>query len=481
MLRRAAERGAEVLTAGAGGLVLLLILGAEILDGRWILGLLAAGATVAAYRVLGGLPEPYRILQGVDHSLGLQDALSTAFYFQTLAADGAESHSMREAQRRRAERLAQQVDPRTAVPIVAPRSLYVCAALIVLASSLFALRYAVTRQLDLRPPLAAILFPAAEAHEQRQARARPNQLSRRLKQWLGQAGLSLQSMPARTEGAAETPQSDAAAHAWEQAATVPPPQFTKPVPLTAGEEVSDSGSADGSEQSGDAVGETPEAGLGSRDPAVQSRPAWADQNSNLLEQFREALANLLSRLKSRPADGQSELETASSREASDSAHSRRRSGGKEAPGPGSQSDGDGESEADGDQQVDAVEQARGASGRPGGRDSDTQPAREGRSGIGKEDGRKEVREAEQLAAMGKLTELFGRRQATLTGEVTVEVASGTQKLRTPYSEQSVRHAEAGGEVHRDEVPLLFRSYVQRYFEELRRLPAPPQAGGNGPQ
>jgi hypothetical protein len=50
----------------------------------------------------------------------------------------------------------------------------------------------------------------------------------------------------------------------------------------------------------------------------------------------------------------------------------------------------------------------------------------------------------------------------------VEVASGKQQLRTAYSEQQAAHADTGGEIHRDEVPLADQRYVQQYFEEIRK-------------
>jgi hypothetical protein len=50
----------------------------------------------------------------------------------------------------------------------------------------------------------------------------------------------------------------------------------------------------------------------------------------------------------------------------------------------------------------------------------------------------------------------------------VEVPSGKQQLRTSYTQKKALHADAGGDVNRDEVPLIYQTYVQRYFEELRK-------------
>ena len=74
--------------------------------------------------------------------------------------------------------------------------------------------------------------------------------------------------------------------------------------------------------------------------------------------------------------------------------------------------------------------------------------------------------------MGKLSEIIGKRSQNLTGEIMVEVSSGKQQpLKTQYSDKRATHAEGGGEVHRDEVPLIYQQYVQQYFEEIRKTPA----------
>ena len=77
--------------------------------------------------------------------------------------------------------------------------------------------------------------------------------------------------------------------------------------------------------------------------------------------------------------------------------------------------------------------------------------------------------------MGKLSELFGRRSQNVKGEVMMEVTkSRNQGLRTPLVDRSATHAEAGGEVNRDEVPLHLQEYVQRCYERVRK-PAAPEA------
>src|SRR3984893_18230799 len=72
---------------------------------------------------------------------------------------------------------------------------------------------------------------------------------------------------------------------------------------------------------------------------------------------------------------------------------------------------------------------------------------DGKSGIGKQDGDKSAREAAELAAMGKISEIIGKRAANVSGEVMVEVASGKQQLKTQYSQRTAEHSEAGSEIN----------------------------------
>jgi hypothetical protein len=90
------------------------------------------------------------------------------------------------------------------------------------------------------------------------------------------------------------------------------------------------------------------------------------------------------------------------------------------------------------------------------------------SGIGRQDGDKSVKEAEQLAAMGKLAEIIGKRSASLTGDMTVETPSGKQQLKTDYSGKVGHHADTGGEINRDEIPLADQQYVREYMELVRK-------------
>src|SRR5260370_16413890 len=165
LIRRARRRyitndpiaqGDYALSAGMAGVILLLITGTQILDWRFLLAISAATLALGAYRTFRRVPSPYFIAQLVDRRLLLADSLCTAFFFAS--GEKQVPESMRDGQRKQAERAAEKADLERAVPFSMPRAVYALAALGLVASSLFALRYGISRTLDLRAPLARILM-----------------------------------------------------------------------------------------------------------------------------------------------------------------------------------------------------------------------------------------------------------------------------------------------------------------------------------
>ena len=72
--------------------------------------------------------------------------------------------------------------------------------------------------------------------------------------------------------------------------------------------------------------------------------------------------------------------------------------------------------------------------------------------------------------MGKLAEIIGKRSASLTGDMQIE-PSGKQQLQTGYTHQQGQHADLGGEINRDEIPVEDQEYVREYMELVRKKPA----------
>jgi hypothetical protein len=194
-------------------------------------------------------------------------------------------------------------------------------------------------------------------------------------------------------------------------------------------------------------------------------------NSSLTDKMRDALANLLAKLKQQSKQGGGKSNDASQPAGAQSARRQSQSqDGESKSSPGQEpTDASADSGSQGEQQQGASQQA--AQGKSEGRSNNQPNSPEGKSGIGKQDGDKTAREAAELAAMGKISEIIGKRSANVTGEVMVEVSSGKQQLKTQYSERAATHREAGGEINRDEIPLAYQQYVQQYFAEIRKLPA----------
>lgn len=468
-----------------GGLILLLVLGTQILDWPWLVGLFGVSFGLGFWWTFRRFPSSYGVAQQVDRNLGLHDSLSTALFFSAAPAARKAAPEMREAQLAAAERLCEDVDLARAIPLAVPRSVYAMAALGLVATSLFALRYGISHRLDLKASLPAMVIDAFQLLPREEAKLRKRENQQRFQDLLKQLGLSVDRQQDKTgKGQDADPAStnetvtqdgkkgDAADHAADRA---PKPLDIKveqtkegQSPQGKGESAGENGKGDRNESNeGDAENDQQQAASNSK------QGSNSGESNSLLDKFRDAMQNLLSKLKSgqKPGEGQ---QASNSQGRQDMGQPLQSPGRKGAESAGrQQSQGMPNSSSQGQEQAEGAQQASQGPGQRGGRDADTEQAKEGRSGIGKENGAKDIKQAEQLAAMGKISEIIGKRSQNLTGEVMVEVASGKQQLRTAYSQQNAAHAEAGGEIHRDEIPLAYQRYVQQYFEEIRKPAAAP--------
>jgi hypothetical protein len=182
------------------------------------------------------------------------------------------------------------------------------------------------------------------------------------------------------------------------------------------------------------------------------------------------MKNLLSRLNLQPPH--SSDEESSTAQSGKTGRGKSKDGKENAAAKSSQKQDGGEQD---DAQSGEADQnamaAQNGEAKGSGKSDSNQPSKQPGSGIGSNDGAKDVKLAERLAAMGKIAEILGKRSANLTGEATVEVQSTTQELHTPYAQRRAEHSESGAEIGRDEVPVALESYVEQYFEQVRK-PAP---------
>jgi hypothetical protein len=136
LLIHAVSFAAVVALAGA---ILLLIVGAQILNWYWIVLLFAGSLAASSYRSRAKLLSAYQVAQSIDRRLDFKDALSTAYYFSQHPERGA-SPEFVEHQRSAAEDVARTADIERGVPFLMPRTAYVNLALVAVAFGMFGLR-----------------------------------------------------------------------------------------------------------------------------------------------------------------------------------------------------------------------------------------------------------------------------------------------------------------------------------------------------
>ena len=458
---------AHAATAILLAFILLLLLGTQILDWRWIAGVSVVAAGTALYRARKRRPSLYSAAQVVDHRLALADTLSTAVFFQE-GAPLQVSPEVREFQHDRAKALAESLDVRRAIPYAMPRAVYALVVVALVAGSLFALRYGILGRLDLQPPLAHML-------QQQLLGNRPETAKNN----------------ARKPPQSPDPQDEALASMND-----PDPQSMQPDnSVSDGNDAASDPSADkkdssqsGDKQDGDRNGK---ASADDQEAKAESDPSQSGQNSNseagkqeqkqqsgkpdgnnsaenssLLNKAKDMLQNMLSSLKppqSNPGNQQQNGDP-KNQQGKDQQKQQDKNGQKQ----NSSQKADESQGEQGEQSQDQQDQSQQANGKNDSKPMNKQPG----SGAGNQDGDKRIKQAEDLAAMGKITEIIGKRSATVTGEATVEVQSTSQQLKTAYAAGTAQHGQSGGEIDRDEIPVAMQPFVQEYFKQARK-PAPP--------
>jgi len=467
----AMRHAAYAVSAALASLIVLLIAGTQILGWAWLVLLPALTLAAGVYATWRSAPSLYRVAQRVDANLKLADTLSTALFFSGSEGSG----ETQRAQREQAEKVASAVDARRAIPLRRPRALYATALLALAAGGLFALRYVLDQRLDLRAPLAHMLQDRLGYTEARQAARKRQSAAAHDPQHPQAPGFSAEDgqqkgpgeLDAAPENALDTVgvpdvNNKTAAQRAENAT------LEQSSPLegerSKAEEPEGIGANSGSRQSADGK-KGPGAGKQGQGEDQQSA-GNAGENSGLMGKFRDAMSSLMKGMRQEPSSqgaprtpgaqngGQPKSQSANA--------AQNGKAGERQPGDGEKSEGkDGQP---GDDSQNAQSGQAGSPGQSGQQAASKQPG----SGIGRQDGSKDVKLAEQLAAMGKISEIIGKRAANVSGELTVEVENSNRQLRTPYAQSAAHHAEAGGEINRDEVPAAFQAYVQQYFEQVRK-------------
>jgi hypothetical protein len=473
------SQGAITFSAGLAAFIVLLLLGTEVLNWYWAALIPLAAIGTGIYRAYRRRPSSYRAAQIVDHRLALADTLSTAVYFSGPRDAQPDAQEVVRSQRESAERAAAGVDLRQAIPYRVPRSAYIVAALALVVSSLFALRYGLSKRLDLRAPLARMIQEQFSPRD----RSESADNTRRIPQPYDNPNDSADTAADQDQkgpGQRDANSDDAGQQGDQQ-----------------NDEKTGASKDDGKKQSGDPQNQDGDAqnqqaddhdqqdsgqansSSQGQDKSNQDKQADGKQQSNnasesgsLMSKLKDFAENLLSKVKPQPQNGSTPPQQSANQ------NSKQGSGkqdGKQQQSKDGQQNGSQQADEQQGQNGDAQKDGQDSQGKGSGQDKSQQATKQPGSGVGSEDGSKEIRQAEQLAAMGKISELIGKRSAAVTGEATVEVQTTSQQLHTAYVKSGAEHSQTGAEIDRDEIPVALQPYVQQYFDQLRKQPAAPVA------
>ncbi len=455
------RQGAWAVAASLLGFCLLLLAGTQVLDWRWPVALAFGAVTWAVWAVVRSTPPRRKVALRLDGALETGDLFSTALHYREGAPVREPDPRFLERLNTAAEQTAASTDVSSAIPMRWPRSGWAAVASFVLAFSLFLLRYGILHTFDLTAPLAAVEFDTLTGAPVAKRKAPPRQMAK-----ADMPGVEKLEIPAEDQSTWTQEQL-----AEKQMETLKSPDANQPAreglkDADTGQEAADSEGEDSGDD-GTKGSDDPNAPAGAADPRKGgeksgSKDRGDEKSSSLMDKMRDALANLMDKMKIDSKGGETK---SASNKGQKGEQGQKMEKGQKARGQQQQGqDADASQQGDQPGEGDSPQQAKSQQGG----DQDA-PSKNEKSGVGKQDGNKDTELAEQRDAMGKLSEVLGKRALNVQGEVMVEVNnSRNQQLKTPYVDRSARHADSGGEVSRDEVPLELRDYVQRYYESVRR-------------
>ncbi len=416
---------------------LILIFGAEYLS-WWCVPAAGLISVAGGWWVMRKrLPSVYEVAQSIDHRLQLADTLSTACYFNSTAPSP--SDSVRDAQRLTAEKLVPAVDLNTALPLQRPTGFYPAAGVALLVMGLFLVRYAVQGSFDPRPSLVKNAMDNFFSGAKQQALAAK-----------AQGG----EQPGEKDGEkAEQKNADFAGDSQFDPAA-PEPQPSPDADKTADNKKKDD---DKSENSGADKGDKGDKGDkddkqtgDQKQDGDQKGTQDAKADPSVMDKLKDAVNDLINKMKA-PNDSKSqkgEPKSDSDKQQSDDGQNQEKNQGDSA-----------------DAQKSSQQSADGENGK---NSEQKKKSDSPQQGVGSQEGDKTAKEAEAQKAMGKISELLGKRSENVKGTVTMEVGQTRQTLKTLATESSARHNESGGEIHRDTVPPAYEGFVQQYFEQVRK-------------
>jgi hypothetical protein len=455
-----------------GGGILMLLLGTQILNWYWLALLGVSAFAVSVARTRNRMLTRYRVAQVMDRRLQLNDSLSTALFLLTEA--DRRNDPVARFQIEQAKEIAASVKAARAFPFGKQRSWAVTGTLAMVIFGLFAARYFVQGKLSFEESLIPIrLGSVFERLEQRLSAKNQQPTDPAMAEEEPRIPKAAQSEQKNEHG--DLSRSDHANLEQERDST------TSPQPATQKKTAEDShtpqvekpenalGNESQQQRPGDnATRENLEQANAPAQNRNQDTPGSQPSSSGLLEKMKDAVSSLLAKMNSTGASNKSAQNSERSAEGSRTEQDSSAKGGQQQQSPNARTErARNDPRSEGGEQGQTREKAETSQGR----NSDQSPDSKGsdaHSGIGSQNGDKTLKEAEQLQAMGKLAEIIGKRSADLTGEVTVETSSGKQRLQTEDSQRVGQHSDLGGEINRDEIPLMYQQYVREYMERVHK-------------
>jgi hypothetical protein len=465
----AVERTAIAVAVVLATLVLMLLVGTQVLDWRWMLILAAVGLGIAGYQVRQQLLGHYRVAQILDRRLQLADSLSTGWYL--LTCPGHTPDPITEYQLRGADRAARSVNVAAAFPFTGRRLWSIAGGLALVAASLFGVRYFVTNSLSLRHSL--IPFQLSDVFERRDKDSEETKRQREDGTDASQSQKSTQKADGQKDAKDQRANPPPAAQGNAPGAGQNPNDPAEMREAKEGQDSQNKQSADGAAGSaqpkaGDKQGDDGEKTPGSQKPSSDDAANSPKSSNGLIDRMKDALSSLAAKMRPNSQGKQQPNEQKSGEEKSgdqQSASKEQNNASQQAAANREASEQQQASE--GQAQGQTQEKSRSGQGRSADQSADKSKS-DSHSGIGSQDGDKATKDAEQLKAMGKLAEIIGKRSASATGDVMVENPSGKQRLQTDYSQRVGHHADLGGEINRDEIPLMYQQYIREYMSQVRQ-------------
>ena len=447
-----------------GGVCGLLFFGADFFPFLLVLLVASLGLYLAWNRRREFEPDAYAIAQLVDSRWGLEDRLATAYHFRTAGAAGLFSGIQYEQARKAAATVSlESVFPEESPPTVRAAMMLAVAGLLLLG-----VRAILQPQFSLQPPLPSVVMAALFGEDWNRRREAVIERPAAAGEEQDEAALAEDSAEAPAGEEAETPLAAAPLPAEE---FQPPPDDPEWKPEVEGLAVNPAEDIEG----GEPLFENPSEGLDDNsaageeagpqdDSASPPEDDWSDEAQSLLDKLKQAFENMI------------ETFDMASNQSGEPGGDEGKPAGEESAESGEP--GEGESDMPGEQSANAemeggepTDQTGDAGQSPGqgGEDSNEQPGSgENASAAGSNEGSKELADAERMQVMGELEELFMERAENMTGEVTVETRFAEQSAAVPFNNRTTSHADRGGDVSRDEIPVEYRAYIQNYFEVLRK-------------